>query len=63
LTASPTATPGPHDFADDPETHDTWFRARVREALDDPRRDIPGDEVETYFAERRANALARTDKG
>jgi DNA-damage-inducible protein J len=39
--------------------HDAWFRARVQEALDDPRPAIPHDEVEAYFAERRAAALRK----
>src|SRR5579863_6983439 len=40
--------------------HDAWFRAKVQEALDDTRPDIPHDEVEAYFAERRAAALRKT---
>ena len=47
----------PFDFATDPATHDAWFRAKVREALDDPRPPIPHDEVEAHFAKRRAIAL------
>jgi len=39
--------------------HDAWFRAKVREALDDPRPDIPHDEVEAYFAKRRAAAVRK----
>ena len=39
--------------------HDAWFRAKVQEALDDPRPDIPHDEVEAYFAGRRAAALRK----
>ncbi|MFX1762755.1 type II toxin-antitoxin system RelB/DinJ family antitoxin [Paraburkholderia sp. A1RI-2L] len=27
----------PLDFALDPATHDAWFRAKAREALEDPR--------------------------
>jgi len=46
----------PFDFAVDPETYDAWFRAKVQEALDDPRPAIPGDEVEAHFAARRAAA-------
>lgn len=33
--------------------YDTWFRARVQEALDDPRPSIPHEEVMAEFAERR----------
>lgn len=39
--------------------HDAWFRAKVQEALDDRRPDIPQDEVEAYFAGRRAAALRK----
>lgn len=53
----------PPGFTTDPATHDAWFRARVREALDDPRPAIPHDEVEARFAKRRANALRRAGKG
>jgi hypothetical protein len=33
-------------------SYDLWFRAKVREALDDPRPAIPHDEVERRMAER-----------
>jgi len=36
--------------------YDTWFRARVQEALDDPRPSIPHEEVMAEFSGRR-NAL------
>lgn len=48
----------PFDFAVDPVAHDAWFRAKVREALEDPRPDIAGEEVEAHFAKRRAAAGA-----
>ncbi len=51
----------PFDFAIDPETHDQWFRAKVRQALDDPRPVLSADEVEAHFARRRASALRRAD--
>ncbi|AVA23826.1 type II toxin-antitoxin system RelB/DinJ family antitoxin [Rhizobium sp. NXC24] len=38
------------------EAHDAWFRGKVLEALNDTRPDIPDDEVEAHFAERRAAA-------
>lgn len=47
----------PFDFATDPAAHEAWFRAKVREALDDPRPPVPHDTVETHFANRRAKAL------
>lgn len=45
----------PFALATDP-AHDAWFRARVREALDDPRPPIPQEKVEAHFARRRATA-------
>ena len=42
----------PIDLVTNNEAYDMWFRAKVREALDD----IPDDQVEAYFAERRAAA-------
>ncbi|CUX05345.1 MULTISPECIES: type II toxin-antitoxin system RelB/DinJ family antitoxin [Rhizobium/Agrobacterium group] len=38
------------------ETHDTWFRAKVLEVLNDTRPDIPNDEVEAHFKKRRQTA-------
>jgi DNA-damage-inducible protein J len=37
-------------------THDTWFRAKVQEALDDARPRIPHPKVEARFGRRRATA-------
>ena len=31
----------PAGLTADPEAHDAWFRAKVREALDDPRPTVP----------------------
>jgi DNA-damage-inducible protein J len=39
--------------------HDAWFRAKVQEALDDPRPGIPHEQVSAYFAERRTAALRK----
>ncbi|WP_342364020.1 type II toxin-antitoxin system RelB/DinJ family antitoxin [Terrarubrum flagellatum] len=39
--------------------HDAWFRAKVREALEDPRPDIEDSEVAARFAKRRAATLHR----
>ncbi|QGZ54059.1 type II toxin-antitoxin system RelB/DinJ family antitoxin [Paraburkholderia acidiphila] len=44
----------PFDFAVDPVAHDAWFRAKVREALEDPRPAVADEEVEAHFAKRRA---------
>lgn len=35
------------------EEYDAWFRAKVQEALDDPRPPIPDEEVRAHFARRR----------
>jgi DNA-damage-inducible protein J len=58
-----TANEGAPPFAllADPAQHDAWFRAKVREALDDPRPAVPHEEAEKAFAERRAAALRRRD--
>jgi DNA-damage-inducible protein J len=39
--------------------HDAWFRAKVREALDDPRPASAHEQVEAHFAARRATALRK----
>ena len=58
-----TANEGAPPFGfDGPDAHDAWFRAKVLEALDDPRPGIPHDEVEAYFAGRRAAALRKAAK-
>ncbi|HML83413.1 MAG TPA: type II toxin-antitoxin system RelB/DinJ family antitoxin [Thiomonas arsenitoxydans] len=41
----------------DPAAHDAWFRAKVQEALDDPRPAVPHEQVEAHFAKRRAEVL------
>lgn len=53
----------PAGLAVDPETYDAWVRAKVQEALDDPRPDIPHEEVEARFATRRAAAQRRRAEG
>lgn len=42
--------------------HDAWFRAKVQEALDDPRPAVPHKKVETHFAKRRAAALRKEQR-
>jgi len=49
----------PFDFAVDPVAHDAWFRAKVREALEDPRPAVPANEVEARMAKRRASAAGK----
>lgn len=39
--------------------YDSWFRAKVREALRDHRPTVPHEEVEKHFAKRRASALRK----
>jgi len=46
-----------HDAA-----YDAWFRAKVQEALDDPRPMIPHAEVMKRSSERRAELLAKLRK-
>jgi DNA-damage-inducible protein J len=41
-----------------PEAHDQWFRAKVREALDDTRPSLSHEVVEAHFAARREAARA-----
>ena len=36
--------------------YDAWFRAKVQEALNDPRPGIPQEKVEAHFTRRRAAA-------
>ena len=43
--------------------YDAWFRAKVREALDDKRPDRPNDEVKAYFAKHRKAARRKVHKG
>ena len=37
----------PAGLTTDAEAHDAWFRAKVREALDDPRPTVPHEQVMT----------------
>jgi len=39
------------------------FRAKVQEALEDPRPAIPYEDVEAHFAKRRAAALRKAGEG
>lgn len=51
----------PAGLVTDPAAHDAWFRAKVKEALEDPRPAIPHDEVEALMARRHAEALRRSE--
>lgn len=52
----------PFAFAADPAVHDAWFRAKVHEALNDPRPAISDTDVEAHFAKRRKAALRKSRK-
>ena len=45
----------------DAVAHDLWFRAKVQEALDDPRPAISDEDVKSHFAARRAKALSKAE--
>ncbi len=49
----------PFPLATDPAAHDAWFRAKVQQALQDPRPAVPHDDVEAHFAKRRTAALRK----
>jgi DNA-damage-inducible protein J len=49
----------PFELTHDASAHDAWFRAKVQEALQDPRPAIPHDRVEAHFAKRRAASKRR----
>ncbi len=49
----------PFELTHDAAEHDAWFRAKVQEALNDPRPGIPHKKVEAHFAKRRAAALRK----
>lgn len=51
----------PLELVSTSEAHDAWFRAKVREAIADTRPDIPDDQAEAHFAERRAAAQRKAD--
>jgi DNA-damage-inducible protein J len=57
-----TANEGALPFPVDPggAAHDEWFRAKVREALADPRPAIAHHRVKEHFAGRRAAASKKT---
>ena len=47
----------PFELIADPQAYDAWFRAKVREALDDMRPDVAHEDVEAEFAARRAASM------
>ena len=52
----------PFELLQPSDAHDMWFRAKVQEALNDPRPHISHDQVEAHFAKRRA-AASRKARG
>jgi DNA-damage-inducible protein J len=58
-TANEGALPFP--LAANAAAHDAWFRAKVQEAIDDPRPGVPHAQVKARFAERRAAAMKKAE--
>lgn len=58
-TANEGALPFP--LAANAAAHDAWFRAKVQEAIDDPRPALANDQVKAHFARRRSAALKKAD--
>lgn len=53
----------PFELINDQEAYDAWFRAKVQEALDDPRPRIPNEEVQREFAKRKAELRKKLSSG
>jgi DNA-damage-inducible protein J len=51
----------PLELLSDSAAYDAWFRAKVREAIEDPRPPEPDERVERRFARRRKAALRDLD--
>ncbi|GAA0543443.1 DNA-damage-inducible protein J [Rhizomicrobium palustre] len=51
----------PFELIHDKTAHDAWFKAKVREALEDMRPALPNDEVKARFVRRRAAALRKAE--
>jgi DNA-damage-inducible protein J len=52
----------PFALAQNAAEHDAWFRAKVQEALDDPRPAVPHEKARAHFAKRRAVALLKKQR-
>jgi DNA-damage-inducible protein J len=52
----------PFSLGQNAAEHDAWFRAKVQEALNDPRPDIPHEKVKAHFAKRREAALSKEQR-
>jgi DNA-damage-inducible protein J len=44
----------------DGKSHDSWFRAKVQEALNDPRPAIPHKKVEAHFAKKKSRRATQS---
>jgi DNA-damage-inducible protein J len=53
--------PDPKDLVSE-EAYNGWLRAKVQQALDDPRPTLSSEEVEAHFAQRKAAILAKAQK-
>lgn len=52
----------PFSLAKNVVEHDAWSRAKVQEALNDPRPAIPNEQVKAHFAKRRAAAARKEQR-
>lgn len=50
----------PFNLTEKSAEYDAWFRAKVREALQDPQPAVPHAAVKAHFAKRRAAARRKT---
>lgn len=53
----------PIELIADSEAHDAWFRAKVQEALQDGRADVPDTLADEHFSTRRAAARRKAGGG
>lgn len=53
----------PLELVTNSEAHDAWFRAKVQEALQDTRPDIPDEQADAHFTARRAAARRKAARG
>jgi len=51
----------PLELVSNSDVHDAWFRAKVLQALEDPRPDVEDADAEMRFRERRAAARRKAD--
>ena len=51
----------PLELVNHRDAYDAWFRAKILEALEDPRPDIDGDDAEARCRKRRAAALRKAE--